>query len=636
MNNQILHRLGYSLSLINSCPWEKVSKIWLLCPKLSSTGCVITNDEYNAVVSLGIYFLNSGFYHEDKIIPYLLKLVEQLPKCIFKQSKVAPKNEVIPLAEKFAFTFATLLSDIATRLESARHGILDALIKTIINLVDSLTKTLSDSNELDNQSSFNVYVHVTPLLIGYLRAFGRFSSGDTPLLQLLYPKMKPDYGGVSYRLQEKNSKNVKRTLSSGSVSSVDVSAFGSSSSLGNKQMDFRTHFFCKLGSSFNQYAALTVPRDTSTSISISDGQLKELLDNLKRLSNNEFQTNLDKASLAVYNSKIVDNYPYRSVSETVNLAVIGCFREILHSKPDLPASFLKDVYQIVGDLFKNGSAELSRENRCDGEAKSPVDRYKLNVQLIGACIDALVWAVSDEVSAESLAMKLVERIQTKAQFELPLHMTCLEALGKLAEKFPRCSNNFIIGSLKDFLIAPSSILVALERQADSFGSSLSSSCSIRSDRANCSALAAVNCLCEASVRSLCLALKAGQEVEKNATKALIFSVSNRIITNKEQERSEVLATRNSVMFLGRLALSCDNEKVADEILSLFQTQFGSGSLERDKLIMEQMGRMAVGNIGPTFTDSVLRFLTSVAVEGAHLSYTPPGTIDRKALNREFP
>jgi len=178
-------------------------------------------------------------------------------------------------------------------------------------------------------------------------------------------------------------------------------------------------------------------------------------------------------------------------------------------------------------------------------------------------------------------------------------MTCLEALGKLAEKFPRCSNNFIIGSLKDFLIAPSSILVALERQAGSFGSSLSSSCSIRSDRANCSALTAVNCLCEASVRSLCLALKAGQEVEKNATKALIFSVSNRIITNKEQERSEVLATRNSVMFLGRLALSCDNEKVGDEILSLFQTQFGSGSLERDKLIMEQMGRMAVGNIGVT-------------------------------------
>lgn len=39
----------------------------------------------NAVVALGLYFLEGGHQMEDIIVPYLLKLLRGLPKSVYKE-----------------------------------------------------------------------------------------------------------------------------------------------------------------------------------------------------------------------------------------------------------------------------------------------------------------------------------------------------------------------------------------------------------------------------------------------------------------------------------------------------------------------------------------------------------------------
>lgn len=71
--------------------------------------------------------------------------------------------------------------------------------------------------------------------------------------------------------------------------------------------------------------------------------------------------------------------------------------------------------------------------------------------------------------ADSLCGRLVEKINSNhgpklVLAHMPLLMVCLEGLGKLAQKFPNIAHSTSIYCLRDFLIAPSPILLKLHRQ----------------------------------------------------------------------------------------------------------------------------------------------------------------------------
>jgi phosphatidylinositol 4-kinase len=75
-------------------------------------------------------------------------------------------------------------------------------------------------------------------------------------------------------------------------------------------------------------------------------------------------------------------------------------------------------------------------------------RYRLTVQANASCVDLLVWAAMEEVTAESVLNRLADKIHSKdnnhlIMAHLPLLLVCLKALGQLAVKFTHLASNVI-------------------------------------------------------------------------------------------------------------------------------------------------------------------------------------------------
>ncbi|XP_055848789.1 phosphatidylinositol 4-kinase alpha isoform X1 [Episyrphus balteatus] len=516
------HSLARVLAKIDPTPWEKVQSLYRYCPQENAVGVFCLDAKaQDAVLALGLYFLESKCQHEEQIVPYLLRLAKCLPKAVWIDDSKSTKIDRIPSAEKFSFCLNTLLSDIASKCPDLR----DEIIINQVETLSALTNIIKSSKEGSNAPPPIILCKATvPLLFGLARSMGRYAASDPPLLCRIFPlEEMPVVKSKETAIFSSNERLgsfshfrsiIPRSMS-GSLSqdSTDsrlarhVTSLCHSSTVKKPTFqtyfsvpyDPRTHFFNKCGSSFNQFPNMRVC-DSPTKQSNGNHNpmvfpiqhLQTIFAMSKKLLTKENLEHLDEQAADIFALHQIRGYCYKSFSETLNLVMVTLLRELLQNQNDLPTPFTKDVQEFVKRLFLNGQTELQnkqqdheKEKKEDNGGIPVVNKYKVNVMANAACVDLLVWAIRDETVDEEYnvpslqnglnylltkeADKLCGRLSQKLNSilshkivmdHMPLLMVCLEGLGKLAQKFPNIAGTSI-SYLRDFLVDPSPILAKL-------------------------------------------------------------------------------------------------------------------------------------------------------------------------------
>ncbi len=417
--------------------YRQVQTLYRYCPQENAAGVFCLDSRaQDAVIALGLYFLESGCQHEQQIIPYLLRLAKSLPKAVWvddcQPSKTDSKYCInidgverlrnfklsfliteVPATERFSFCLNTLLSDIAVNCPDVREEVMLNQVDTL-NVLTNMIKTSRESNALPPMILCKATV---PILFGLTRSMGRYAQTNPPLLCRLFPRLEMPV--VQPMEQQQNqpmayerhsSLNQFRCILprslSGGLNVDDTKEKKKRASLHtfySVPYDATTYFFAKYGSSFNQFPNMRfygTPQKHSD-IQFAMQHLQTIFSIAKKLLTKEILDHLDEQADDVFLLHQIRLFGYKSFSETLNLVLVTLLRELLQNQRDLPTPFTKDVQEFVKRLFLIGQTELQskqhdHEKERRSESFNTVNKYKINVMANAACVDLLVWAIADE------------------------------------------------------------------------------------------------------------------------------------------------------------------------------------------------------------------------------------------------
>ncbi|CAG9559156.1 unnamed protein product [Danaus chrysippus] len=523
---QTVQHLARCLSCIDPTPWEKVNTLFMLCPQVS-TSFTVTPRSQEACIALGLYFLQSDLQHQDKLLPYFLKVLKSLTNAQFEEPMCRVKNgDRIPMSEKFSFCLNTLLSDVVTKQPALREEIITAQIELMSNLTKIITN-FHESKDYNAVSKLQLCKSTVPIFIGLARSMGRYATVESPLLCRLFPqpsspvKTKEPEPNFEYSTLDKKRKFnqfrpiIPRSLSGNLNPNNEVivengsdavdSAGGtlkrrSLHSYSSVPYDPTTYFFHKFGSSYNQFAYMRTSEspEKRQNVQFYVTYLQSILSLAKKLLTKDLLAFLDEEAEDVFASGQIQIFPYKSFSETLNLVMVTLLRDILQHQKDLPGPFTKDVQvkrngfqEFVKCLFLSGQTELQSRHHDASEKEdresnfATVNKFKVNVMANSACVDLLVWAIGDEtvdedydvpalinaltilIGADSLCGRLTEKINSNHNHKLILaHMPLLMVcLEGLGKLATKFPTiaNTSIYCLRDFLVTPSPILFKLHK-----------------------------------------------------------------------------------------------------------------------------------------------------------------------------
>lgn len=655
--SKMLQQLAHTLAGMKPTPWEKVHKIMKLCPSESSHGTLkLDIRSQDAVLALGIYLLESGLQYKDKILPYLLSVLRDLPKAQWIDGPKGTQKHRLPMGECFSFCLNTILSDVAHTDGDVRDQILSAQLDTMV----VLTTLCQGTHDIPKET---LCTSIVPTLIGMARAIGRSSDDRTPLINLLFPlpsqcfatvESPEDTNSPPKRPFTKFRSIFPRTLSSHVITPesptsptpgttenpADFRRERSPSPMAPTQqkigsaddmLDPTVRYFNKVGSSFTRtkpWGFEIIPEEDH--LKFSSSQLQTLVSVAKRLLSKDILKNLDNMAYEVYTTGNLQRFPYKSFSETVTLVVVTLLRDVLEQEKDLPSSFMKEVQDFVKSLYLSGQTELqSKQQRSPAEVRHmQFDPYELMVCSNAACVDLLFWAVRDESEAENLCLRLTEKINSLTDKKLlllhtPLQMVSLEALGKLATKFPILAST-MLASLREYLVTPSPVLSKLSKYATQDGNikiTITDESRVQKRQGNQrdpknKLLATLENLRDTAVTNVCRCLKAGLLVDPDIVQAFLASVSNRLYRTETSDRESALISTNTILTLGHVAVALkDTPKTVESVLQIFQQRFCSPPSHLDELIIDQLGCMIMAGCSSIYGE-VMKMFSQISIESS--------------------
>ncbi|KAL1402807.1 hypothetical protein pipiens_019636, partial [Culex pipiens pipiens] len=633
-----VHCLARVLARIKPTPWDKVQSLFRYCPQENAAGVFCLDSRaQDAVIALGLYFLESGYQYEKEIIPYLLRLSKALPRAVWIDDVKPNKIDKIPTAEKFSFCLNSLLSDIAVGCPESR----DEIIVNQVEVLTVLTNMIKTSRESSNLPPIILCKATVPLLLGLGRSMGRYATTDPPLLCRLFPRDEiPVLKTPEQPADSKSNNTISqfRSIIPRSMSgSLTAEITEEKSPKNNKKKlnsfysvpyDQTTYFFSKYGSSFNQFPNMRFcdSPEKKNRLQFPINHLQTIFALAKKLLTKETLEHLDEQAGDIYSLHQIKPYGYKSFSETINLVMVTLLREILQNQSDLPTPFTKDVQEFVKRLFLIGQTELQNKqhdstvDKVNDPSNSVVNKYKINVMANAACVDLLVWAIGDETEADKLCSRLYQKLNSVLGHKvvmdhMPLLMVCLEGLGKLAQKFPNIAGTSI-SYLRDFLVDPSPILTKLHAQSQAQNKKDKENAPFRivvqgsdfkalDQQVNYrkgltkSAHEAFEALRDAAIENLAIALKAAHGLDPYCVPALVANVSNRLFTVEKQETESSLVSLNIIVMLGHVAVALkDTPKTTNNILQFFIQRFCKVPSEQNVLIVDQLGCMIISKCEP--------------------------------------
>ncbi|XP_021707659.1 phosphatidylinositol 4-kinase alpha isoform X4 [Aedes aegypti] len=675
-----VHCLARVLARIKPTPWDKVQTLFRYCPQENAAGVFCLDSRaQDAVIALGLYFLESGYQYEKEIIPYLLRLSKALPKAVWIDDVKLNKIDKIPIAEKFCFCLNSLLSDIAVGCPESR----DEIIVNQVEVLTVLTNMIKGSKESSSLPPIILCKATVPLLLGLGRSMGRYATADPPLLCRLFPRdeipspKSQETPLVSLESKPNNTISQFRSIIPRSMSGSLTAELNEEKTPKNNAKklnsyysvpyDPTTYFFSKYGSSFNQFPNMRFcdSPEKKNRLQFPINHLQAIFALAKKLLTKETLEHLDEQAGDIYSLHQIKPYGYKSVSETINLVMVTLLREILQNQTDLPTPFTKDVQEFVKRLFLIGQTELQNKqhdstlDKVNDPSNIVVNKYKINVMANAACVDLLVWAIGDETEADKLCSRLYQKLNSVLGHKvvmdhMPLLMVCLEGLGKLAQKFPNIAGTSI-SYLRDFLVDPSPILTKLHAQSQAQNKKDKENAPFRivvqgsdfkafdqqlNQRKGLtkSAHEAFEALRDAAIENLAIALKAAHALDPYCVPALVANVSNRLFTVEKQESESSLVSLNIIVMLGHVAVALkDTPKTTNNILQFFIQRFCKVPSEQNVLIVDQLGCMIISKCEAQVFEEIMKMFSRVTVQAASLAYStnPEQRLQRWHISRFF-